>query len=85
MGIDFPTKEELIAGRFQKLYNENYTEEIRKKIGADTLLYQNIEDLIMAIGKEENQLCLACLTGIYPLKSVEKLAEMEQSIVKSRV
>ncbi|GAH49556.1 unnamed protein product, partial [marine sediment metagenome] len=69
---------------FQKLYNENYIEEIRKKIGADTLLYQNIEDLVMAIGKEESQLCLACLTGIYPLKSVEKLVEMEQSIVKSR-
>ncbi|NVM38485.1 MAG: hypothetical protein HWN81_23035, partial [Candidatus Lokiarchaeota archaeon] len=85
MGIDFPTKDELIAGRFQKLYNENYIEEIRKKIGANTLLYQNIEDLISAIGKNENQLCLACLTGNYPLKSVEKLAEMEQSIVKSRV
>ncbi len=85
MGIDFPTKDELIAGRFQKLYNENYIEEIRKKIGADTILYQNIEDLISAIGKNENQLCLACLTGNYPLKSVEKLAEMEHSIVKSRV
>ena len=84
MGIDFPTKDELIAGRFQELYNENFLEGIRRTIGADTLLYQKIEALLKAIGKNENQLCLACLTGNYPLKSVEKLAEMEQSIVKSR-
>ena len=84
MGIDFPTKDELIGGRFQKLYGENYIEEIRKKIGADTLLYQSIEDLKNAIGKNETQLCLACLTGNYQLKSVKKLVEMEKAIVKSR-
>ncbi|MFX1314848.1 MAG: amidophosphoribosyltransferase [Promethearchaeota archaeon] len=85
MGIDFPTKNELIAGRFQELYGENLIEEIRKHIGADTLVYQTIDDLLKAIGKKENQLCLACLTGIYNLKSVKKLAEMEKSIVKSRI
>ncbi len=84
MGIDFPTKDELIAGRFQKLYGEDYSEEIQKKIGADTLLYQTIYDLTHAIGKDKNQLCLACLTGDYQLKSVQKLAELEESIVKSR-
>jgi len=84
MGIDFPTKSELIAGKFQELYGEKYLEEIQKKIGADTLLYQTIEDLTQAIGKDKNQLCLACLTGDYQLKSVQKLAELEKSIVKSR-
>ena len=84
MGIDFPTKDELIAGRFQNLYGENYLEEIQKKIGADTLLYQTIEDLTQAIGKDKNQLCLACLTGDYQLKSVKKLAELEKSFVRSR-
>lgn len=85
MGIDFPTKAELIAGRFQELYGEDYIEEIRKETGADTLLYQTIDDLTNAIGKDRNQLCLACLTGEYPLKSVQKLAELEKSIVKSRI
>ncbi len=85
MGIDFPTKNELIAGRFQNLYGEAYLEEIQKNIGPDTLLYQTVDDLTNAIGKSENELCLACLTGIYPLKSVQKLAELEKSIVKSRV
>jgi amidophosphoribosyltransferase len=84
MGIDFPTKAELIAGSFQELYGENYIQEIKKKIGADTLLYQTIEDLTHAIGKGRKELCLACLTGEYQLKSVQKLAEMEKSIVKSR-
>ncbi|MFX1592616.1 MAG: amidophosphoribosyltransferase [Promethearchaeota archaeon] len=84
MGIDFPTKDELIAGRFQNLYEEHYIEEIQRSIGPDTLLYQTIDDLTQAIGKSGNELCLACLTGDYQLKSVQKLAELEKSIVKSR-
>ena len=85
MGIDFPTKHELIAGRFQNQYGEEYLKEIQRSIGPDTLLYQTVDNLIQAIGKSRNELCLACLTGDYPLKSVQKLAELEQSIVKSRV
>ena len=85
MGIDFPTKTELIAGRFHELNKETYLEEIRKRIGADTLLYQSLDDLTQAIGMREDQLCLACLTGQYTLKSVQKLAEMERSIIKSRI
>ncbi|MHA2259127.1 MAG: amidophosphoribosyltransferase [Promethearchaeota archaeon] len=84
MGIDFPTKAELIAGRFQEMYDESYLEEIRRKIDADTLLYQTVEDLTNAIGKDKNQLCLACLTGNYPLKSIKRLDQIEESITKQR-
>lgn len=84
MGIDFPTRNELIAGRFEILYGDNYVEEIRKHIGADTLLYQTVDDLKKAIGKNDNELCLACLTGIYPLKSIKNLAEMENAIANGR-
>ncbi|MHA1197202.1 MAG: amidophosphoribosyltransferase [Promethearchaeota archaeon] len=85
MGIDFPTSEELIAGRYKKLYGEkDYIEKIREFIGADTLLYQTIDDLVDAIGKNKNQLCLACLTGKYDLKSVKKLSEFEDAIVMNR-
>ncbi len=84
MGIDFPTRNELIAGRFQKEYGEHFLEEIRKKIDADTLLYQKLDDLIDAIGLSQNQLCLACLTGEYPLKSAVKLTELESSIASNR-
>ena len=75
MGIDFPTREELIAGKSKKLFGDTYIEEIRKKIDADTLLYQNIDDLVKSIGLKKNQLCLACLTGEYPIKAISKLAE----------
>ena len=84
MGIDFPTKNELIAGRFQVSYGDNFIEKIKNKIGADTLLYQTKEDLSKSLCKTENQLCMACLTGNYPLKSVEKIREIETSIAKSR-
>ncbi len=85
MGIDFPTTSELIAGHFIHLYGEdNYIDKIRRKIGADSLRYQIIDDLVSAIGKTKNQLCMACLTGEYPLKSVNKIIEMERSIISDR-
>jgi len=84
MGIDFPTKEELIAGKLQMIHGENFIKEVEKYSGADSLLYQTLENLSSALCKTENQLCRACLTGKYPLKSVEKLVEMEQSISEGR-
>ncbi|GAG99036.1 unnamed protein product, partial [marine sediment metagenome] len=71
--------------RFKNLFGEeNCIEEIKKKIGADSLRYQTIDDLVNAIGKNKNQLCMACLTGEYPLKSVNKIIEMERSISSDR-
>ena len=84
MGIDFPTREELIAGRLQKQFNDDFIEEIRKEIGADSLLYQNLDDLKKAIGKTESELCLACLNGDYPLKCLDKLNEIGNSIKNGR-
>jgi len=84
MGIDFPTREELLAGRFQKEYGGTFIEEIRKNIGADSLMYQTLEDLKNSIGKNESELCLACLTGDYPLKCVEKLDEIGNTIKNGR-
>ncbi|MBI4399337.1 amidophosphoribosyltransferase [Candidatus Micrarchaeota archaeon] len=64
MGIDFPTKKELIA-------SGKSVEEIKKEIGVDSLNYMTIEGLIEAIGLPKNNLCTACLTGEYPVK-IEK-------------
>ncbi len=61
LGIDMPTREELIA-------SNRSIEEIRKEIGADSLRYLDIDDLIKAIGVEREKLCLGCLTGEYPVK-----------------
>ncbi len=60
-GIDMQTHGEFIA-------KENDIEEIRKQIGADSIRYNSIDSLIEAIGLPENNLCLACLNGNYPIK-----------------
>ncbi len=60
-GIDMQTTDELIASK-------KSVEEIRKEIGADSLAYLSLDGLIRAIGMERSKLCLACLTGDYPVK-----------------
>jgi len=67
MGTDFPTERELIAcGRTD--------EEIAKIIEVDAVIYNIIPLLVDAIGfdkwPENKNLCLACLTGEYPLKTI---------------
>ncbi len=67
-GIDMQAKGEFIAAR-------KSVEQIRKRIGADSLLYSSIDGLVEAIGFPEDKLCMACLTGDYPVKkSQTKLA-----------
>jgi len=61
MGMDFPTYDELIAANHS-------IEEIRKAIGADSLGYTDLDMLSKAIGLD-GKLCMACLTGKYPLKN----------------
>lgn len=56
-GIDFPTEKELIA-------NGKNTQEIAHLIGAEQLIYLDIEDLKTAIGMSD--LCMACLNKNYP-------------------
>jgi amidophosphoribosyltransferase len=59
LGVDMATYDELIAA--------NYTvEEIRQKIGADSLGYLSVEGLLKAVGRPRNEMCLGCLTGEYP-------------------
>jgi len=70
MGIDFPTKEELIA-------SSRSVEEIARFIGADSLGYQTIEGLVSSIGLGRCELCLACLTGEYPLRRKVDLKLLE--------
>jgi len=68
LGIDMPTKEELIASSMASEENaESSLNKIRKELGADSLKYLSIKGLLDAIGKGENELCLGCLTGKYPV------------------
>jgi len=59
-GMDFPTKEELIA-------SNQSVETIREYLGVDSLRYLSLEGMIRAVSKESRGFCTACFTGSYPL------------------
>jgi amidophosphoribosyltransferase len=49
---------------YKELAAKKYSiEGIREKIGADTLIYNTLEDFIDAIGLPADHLCLSCFTG----------------------
>lgn len=43
-------------------------EYVRRAISADTLAYLSLNGLIKSVNFNEKDLCLACLTGIYPIE-----------------
>ena len=65
-GVAMATKDELIAANYS-------IEEIRQKLGAETLGYLSIESLIEAIGIDGENLCLGCLNEDYPTEIPEDL------------
>ncbi|EOR70210.1 amidophosphoribosyltransferase [Thermobifida fusca TM51] len=60
-GIDFATKAELIAGSLS-------AEEICQSIGADSLGFIDLDELVAATRVEKNRLCRACFDGVYPVE-----------------
>lgn len=73
MGIDFPTARELVAA-------SKSVEDIGWIIGADSLGYQTLDGLIDGIGLPESEICVACLTGVYPLREKPDLARLEMEL-----
>jgi amidophosphoribosyltransferase len=59
-GIDFASRAELIA-------NGISVDEIRKSIGADSLAYVTLDQLVEATNVPKDNLCRACFDGIYPV------------------
>jgi amidophosphoribosyltransferase len=59
-GIDFATRDELIAGHAA-------VEEIRDTIGADSLGFVSLDGLIAATHQPASTLCRACFDGNYPV------------------
>ncbi|MFF5262145.1 amidophosphoribosyltransferase [Actinomadura viridis] len=59
-GIDFATRAELIAGNLS-------VEEIRDSLGADSLGYISLDELIAASQIPKDRLCRACFDGVYPI------------------
>ncbi len=83
-GIDIPTRSELIAAT-------STNEEIRKFLGVDRLLYQQIDDLVEAVTRRGDhhieRPCMACMDGCYvtgditeeKIQSLETLRQQERS------
>jgi amidophosphoribosyltransferase len=59
-GIDFASRAELIA-------NGISVDEICRSIGADSLAYVELDQLIEATNVPKDNLCRACFDGIYPI------------------
>ncbi|HPE91269.1 MAG TPA: amidophosphoribosyltransferase [Thermovirgaceae bacterium] len=57
-GIDTPTCEELAAARLD-------IDTLRSEVGADSLNYLGIGDLLSAIGLPSSDICTACFSGEY--------------------
>ena len=57
MGVDMGSEDELIAARLS-------VEEIRDKVGADSLAYLSLDAMLEAAGG--GGLCSACFSGLYP-------------------
>ena len=59
-GIDFPDPQELLANRMT-------TQEIVKFLGADSLAYLSLDDMIASTGWPSDAFCTACFSGDYPI------------------
>jgi len=63
-GIDFASRAELIA-------NGLSVDEICRSIGADSLAFVDLDELIEATTVSKDKLCRACFDGIYPVELPE--------------
>ncbi|HET7152702.1 MAG TPA: amidophosphoribosyltransferase [Candidatus Kapabacteria bacterium] len=63
-GMDFPTREELIANQCNM-----DVEKIRERLGVDSLAYLSVNKLLDSAPHENGEgYCTACFTGKYPVK-----------------
>lgn len=61
LGIDMPTRKELVAAY-------KAVKGVEAVINADSLGYISVEGLVKSVGIQQEELCLGCLTGIYPVE-----------------
>ena len=67
MGIDFPTREELLANRVNGEADTiaEINKRVAKEIGVDGLGYNDIPGLSQGIGLSQDEMCFACVSGVY--------------------
>ncbi len=73
-GVDFPTKDELLANNHKKM------EDIAKHLGADSIGYISLDGLLSCVSLPPDHYCTACWSGNYkiPVSSVVNKFAMER-------
>ncbi|MFC5939754.1 amidophosphoribosyltransferase [Corynebacterium choanae] len=66
-GIDFATPGELVANAVDTADEAAMVESVRTAIGADSLGYVSIENMVESTRQTRSELCCACFDGDYPL------------------
>lgn len=69
-GMDFPTREELIA-------NNMSVEEIQRFLEVDSLAYLSLEGLMQSVPPEVGGYCTACFSGDYPIMPEQKIEKLQ--------
>ncbi|MCA8978245.1 MAG: amidophosphoribosyltransferase [Planctomycetes bacterium] len=78
-GIDMSTKREFVA-------RERTHEQIAAELGADTVLYQTVEQMVDGVrvaGGNDREFCTGCFTGEYPTGDISD--EMIDDIERDRI
>lgn len=73
----FSNEELLVAYKTKVKYYNNFNEEMRRYIDADSLKYQSITGLIDAIGLDQNRLCIDCLQEYCNIKEDSNKQNLE--------
>jgi amidophosphoribosyltransferase len=68
-GIDFPSREELVAARLKSV------PAIAEWLGVDSLGYLSVDGLLAAVSQSAHHYCTACWTGRYPVKPIDKMSK----------
>lgn len=77
-GIDTPTRQELIAAQIADV------ERIREFVGADSLGYLSLSNLIKAVDLPKRCLCTACFDGRYPIP-IPKTLRITKFLLESEI
>jgi len=74
LGIDMTTRDQFVA-------NQKTVEDICKELGADSLGYNTIEGVVEMIGQRRNELCLGCITGLYPVAIPKEMHRFQKKLL----
>ncbi|KKT22612.1 MAG: Amidophosphoribosyltransferase, partial [Candidatus Nomurabacteria bacterium GW2011_GWF2_43_8] len=74
-GIDTPEQKKLVA-------SNKTVEQVRKFLGATSLHYLSLDNMIKSIGLPKSHLSTSFFTGIYPIDLKERQKEVNYDVPK---